>query len=337
MRHLLISFILLSLTACDRSSLTEFTVRGETMGSTYSIIYLDSAGRDLGTALDSMLVEFNAVFSTYDTSSVISAFNASDTGIALIGEQLEWFRRLFAVSDEVHAIHNGAFNPAIGPLVQYWGFYNKQESLEAEPPQDAIDSLLVISRYELVHLDQQFLVKDDPAVRLDVNAIAPGFAADLLGEFLEANGIQRYMVEIGGEIRARGLNSRNTGWTVGIRKPEELSAQLVSTITLNDLSLATSGNYNKYVVVDGRKMGHTIDPHTGRPAVNELLSATLITRNCMHADALATVCMVGGFEQAKELILRQESLEGYLIYSDEAGKMATWISPGMEDLIREVQ
>lgn len=311
-------------------------MNGNTMGTTYHITYIDSAARDFSIALDSLLMEFNTVFSTYDTNSVISAFNRSDTGIALIGNNLEWFSRLMQYSDAVYHQTGGAFNPAIAPLVQYWGFYNKDEQPDVLVPQPVLDSLLVLSRYENVYLDNQFLKKRIPEARLDVNAIAPGFACDLLGEFLESKGIERYLVEIGGEVRAHGLNARGLDWSVGIMQPEEGANQMLSTISLHNQSLATSGNYNKYVFIDGKRLGHTINPFSGQPALNELLSATVIAKNGMMADAYATACMVLGFQASRKLIDDMPELEGYLIYSDQSGKLTTWYSEGLQNQIKAV-
>lgn len=305
------------------------------MGTTFHITYIDSAARDFSVELDSLLKEFNAVFSTYDTASVISAYNNSDTGIALIGNNLEWFSRLILVCDSINKHTGGAFNPAIAPLVQYWGFYNKEDLPDGLLSQPVLDSLLVLSNYENIYLDNQFLKKRIPQARLDVNAIAPGFACDLLGEFLESKGINRYLVEIGGEVRAHGLNAKGKYWSVGIMQPEEGANTMMSTISLNNQALATSGNYNKYVLIDGKRYGHTINPLNGQPAFNELLSATVIAKNGMLADAYATASMVLGFREASRLIDEMPGLEGYLIYSDHSGNLATWYSEGLKNQITE--
>lgn len=305
------------------------------MGTSYNITYLDKDARNYGPQLDSLLLVFNAVFSTYDTSSVISHFNQSDTGIALIGENLQWFRELMQATDSVYTASAGAFNPAIGPLISYWGFYDKAQSLQILPDTKTLDSLLRISRYENISLEQQFLMKSVPLARLDVNAIAPGFACDLLGVFLEKKGIQHYIIEIGGEIRARGVNGNGKPWTVGIRIPEELSDELASTIQLANRSLATSGNYNKYIVVDGRKLGHTIDAVTGVPATNNLLSTTIVTDLGIYADAYATACLALGLERAQELVNATDGLEAYLLYTDEDNNLKSWYSKGLKPYLKE--
>lgn len=332
---LLFAIVLGVLVSCTSNQTAEVRLSGPTMGSSYNITYLDREARNFGPQIDSLLLVFNEVFSTYDSSSVISYFNQSDTGIALIGESLQWFRELMQATDSVYQASSGAFNPALGPLISFWGFYDKAQSLQILPDSAELDSLLKISRYENITLQQQFLLKSVPQSRLDVNAIAPGFACDILGNYLEAQGVENYIVEIGGEIRARGANGSGKSWSVGIRIPEELSDELASTIRLANRSLATSGNYNKYIVVDGRKLGHTIDAVNGVPAVNSLLSTTTVTDLGIYADAYATACLALGLEKAKELVNAAEGLEAYLLYADENNQLKSWYSEGLKPYLNE--
>lgn len=326
-------FVIASCTPQEK--MVEVKLHGDTMGSDFNITYLDSAGRDFSGELDSLLLAFNNIFSTYDSASVISQFNSSDTGIALIGNNLERFTRLMIAADSVYQYSHGDFNPAVAPLVKFWGFYGKQKSLEVEVSQTTIDSLLAISQWDNIYQYNQFLKKKNPNARLDVNAFAPGFAADLLGEFLEENGIHNYLIEIGGEVRARGVNANKHNWTIAIMQPEELSRQYISTIALHNKALATSGNYNKYVMVEGKRYGHTINPHTGYPAINNLLSATIITDEGIYADAFATACMVMGFENAKQFVEGNPELQAYFIYTDANDTLQTWYSSGLKDLVKE--
>ncbi len=310
-------------------------LHGNTMGSDFNITYLDSANRDLSDAVDSILLLFNHLFSTYDSSSVISRFNVSDSGIVLPPDSREWFDRLLRAADSAYNTSAGAFNPAIAPLVQYWGFYGKERSLQLDTSHPVVDSLLAIAQWTNIYQQGQYLKKRNPNARLDVNAFAPGFAADLLGEYFESLGILNYLVEIGGEVRARGVNAHNRNWSVAIMQPEELSRKYISVIELQNKALATSGNYNKYVMVDGRRYGHTINPFTGYPEINNLLSATILADEGVYADAFATVCMVLGFENAKQFVEAQPALQGYFIYTDTSGNMQTWYSSGLKDYVKE--
>ena len=320
------------LVACSNSN-EEDAIRfgGETMGTTYNIVYIDSANRTFDQEVDSVLVFYNSILSTYDPNSTISAFNNSEVGISLSEPALTWFSAIITTADDVYDATDGAFNIAIGPTVKYWGFYDKETSLTIVPGNSVIDSLINITNWQGISLKGDSILKAAPAMTLDVNSIAPGHACDVLGAFFEAKGIDRYIIEIGGEIRARGLNAFNKPWTVGIRQPEELSDEMAYTISLNNKSLATSGNYNKYIEINGVKLGHTIDPRIAKPAVNELLSATITAKDAITADAFATACMVLGLEDSKLLLEANNDLEGYLIYSDNEGYYKDYKSSGLKN------
>ncbi|MDQ3101100.1 MAG: FAD:protein FMN transferase, partial [Bacteroidota bacterium] len=172
-------------------------------------------------------------------------------------------------------------------------------------------------------------VKTDQAVQFDPNGIAQGYSVDLIALLLERYGMNAYMVEIGGEVRARGVNDRDLPWTIQIDEPVEGAEHVQQTIVpLQDQSLATSGNYRKFIEVEGRRFGHTIDPRTGRPAMNGLLSASVIADNCAMADALATALLVMGPEGAKNWLQLNRDVEAYLISDDGSGGYAVWSTPG---------
>ena len=172
---------------------------------------------------------------------------------------------------------------------------------------------------------------------LDMNAIAQGYAVDVLCEFLESKGIINYLVEIGGEIKTRGHNPRGTEWKVGIDRPIEglqiPGVDLQAIVEISDRSLATSGNYRKFYEKDGVKYSHTIDPKTGYPVQHGLLSATVLAGDCMRADAYATGFMVMGYEKSREFLLNQSGLDAYLIYNDEEGKYRVWYTDGMKKML----
>jgi thiamine biosynthesis lipoprotein len=171
-------------------------------------------------------------------------------------------------------------------------------------------------------------IKADSNVQIDVNAIAQGYSVDVLSRYLESEGVFNYLVEIGGEIRASGNKPNQEPWTVGIDKPAEgnLERELALSVELKNSSLATSGNYRKFVEINGQKFGHTLDPRTGYPAKTDVLSATVLANDCMTADAYATALMVLGYQQARKLIELDDSLEAILIYSDDSGNVNTWDS-----------
>ena len=217
-----------------------------------------------------------------------------------------------------------------------WGFGPTKRSVIDSM---TIDSLLSFTGYKLVSLENNKLIKKDLRVKLDFNAIAQGYTVDLLASFLESREINNYLVELGGEVKAKGKKN-NEYWTVGIDKPNESYTEgrpLQAIVKLRDKALATSGNYRKYIEENGRKYGHIINPITGYPAKNNLLSATVIAPDCMTADAYATAFMVMGVNRAKEFLSKNRNLnlEVFFIY-DEAGKWKTFTSETLKSWMQEM-
>ena len=192
---------------------------------------------------------------------------------------------------------------------------------------------------EKVSLINGQLVKSDPNISLDFNAIAQGFSVDVICRYFDKLKIKSYLVEIGGEVRVKG-DKAGTPWRIGIDKPEDNNMlpgnELEAIIRIKDKSLATSGNYRKFYVENGVKYSHTIDPKTGYPAKNQLLSATILADDCATADGIATACMVMGKENSIDFI-NKNKLDGYLIYSDDSGKFKTWISENLKKNISETE
>jgi thiamine biosynthesis lipoprotein len=201
-----------------------------------------------------------------------------------------------------------------------------------------VDSIRAFVGMQKLTLEDGNYVKTDSTVQLDVNAIAQGYSVEVLSRYLESEGVFNYLIEIGGEIRASGSKPNDEPWTVGIDKPEgqNLDHQLILSLELDNKSMATSGNYRKFVEVNGQKFGHTLDAKTGYPAKTDVLSATIIADECMTADAYATACMALGFERSKKLISEMSDLDGVLIYTDEKGTH-TWISEGLKSSVIETQ
>jgi thiamine biosynthesis lipoprotein len=189
-----------------------------------------------------------------------------------------------------------------------------------------------------VSLSNGRLIKSDPGIYLDVNAIAQGYSVDIICRYFDRLGIRNYLVEIGGEVKGKGTRA-GSQWRIGIDKPEDnnnLPGQnLQAIIKIGDQALATSGNYRKFYVEDGVKYSHTIDPRTGYPAKNRLLSATIITKECAIADGIATACMVMGPVKAIEFIESNPQLSGYLVFTDDNNILKTWISEDLKERITE--
>lgn len=303
---------------------------GTTMGPIpFSVKYQDPLNRNFQTAVDSVLVAFNQSLSTYIPSSEISRFNSGDSLIF----ETPLFYPVIKRSKEIHDITLGSFDPTVGPLVNAWGFGpgKKQRLLDSTE----VDSIKQIVGLHLLAFDHLGIKKLKSGVMLDFSAIAKGYGVDVVGEFLEQKGILNYMVEIGGEVRCRGTNHRGQPWIIGIEDPTVgiNEQRLHSRVYLKDRSLATSGNYRNFYVVDGRKISHTIDPFTGYPVEHSLLSASVFATDCMTADALATAFMVLGLQRSKEIVESIEEIDAFFIYSDDEGNLQTYASSGIRGFI----
>ncbi|MFT7154523.1 MAG: thiamine biosynthesis lipoprotein [Alteromonas macleodii] len=320
MRNALIFASLLLLAACSSQVRKEAT--GFTQGTTYSVIYFNE-GEDLQYQIDSLLLSFDRVLSTYQGSSYISKWNRNEH-ISL--EQPQLFKQVVKRAAEINELSNGAFDITVSPLMNYW-FENDWQVSQLDSSK--VDSLMDFVGMQNVVLDGLDYDKTNPQTQLDVNAIAQGYSVDVLCRYLESIGIYNYLVEIGGEIRTSGTKANEVHWKVGIDVPKEgisEARELVMSIELNNKALATSGNYRKFVEIDGVKYGHSLNPITGYPAKTDVLSATVIANDCMTADALATACMVLGFEKSKSLINSESNLDAILIYSDSTGELIIWDS-----------
>jgi len=304
---------------------------GFAQGTTYHITYELPEMTDLQPSIDSILNAFDFSLSSYDTNSVLSKINRNEDVIVD-----EMFAVVFKKSYEVFTASDGIFDITVMPLVNAWGFGpGTRENVN----EINIDSLLEFVGMEKVILQNNKVVKSDPRIQLDVNAIAQGYSVDVVSGFLDSLGSQNYLVEIGGEIRAMGVNPSGNIWRVGIDKPEFGNmipgAELEAIVELSNKSLATSGNYRKYYEENGVKYTHSIDPKTGYPAQHSLLSATIIADDCISADAYATVCMVAGLSKSIEILDEHPELDAYLIYGDEAGVYQLFLSSGMKKMITE--
>jgi len=306
-----------------------FKIAGFAQGTTYHITYEMPDTIDLQSQIDSILHAFDLSLSSYDSSSVISKINRNEDVIAD-----DLFTQVFNKSDEVFKSSGGIFDITVMPLVNAWGFGpGTRENVDSA----RIDSLLEFVGMEKVKIENGRVVKTDPRVQLDVNALAQGYSVDIVTEFLNGLGAKNYMVEIGGEIRTKGVNPGGKNWRIGIDKPvfgNMISgAELEAIVELSNKSLATSGNYRKFYEEDGVKYTHSIDPKTGYPAKQSLLSATIIAEDCITADAYATVCMVGGLEKSKEILSKHPELEAYLIYGDDTGVYQLYVTEGMKSMV----
>ncbi len=300
---------------------------GRIYGTYYHIVYEHPNGDDIHSEIQKKLDEYNKIFSTFDSTSVISKIN-NNKPVA----PDEIFLKCYNRSMEISALTGGAFDITAGPMVNAWGF-GPEDKTKMTPKK--IDSLKAITGYTKVKLVNGKIEKENPEMKLDMNAIAKGFTSDLIGDLLKEAGCKNFMVEIGGEVVAKGVNEKGRIWTIGISKPEETvlfaSNELQAKVQLPDNALATSGNYRNFYVEDGKKYAHTIDPKTGYPVQHSLLSTTVIADNCMDADAFATAFMVLGLEKSIEISQKNPNLKVYFIYAGEDGENRIYFSPSFKE------
>lgn len=307
-------------------------IEGEAQGTSYHITYLDKKNRDFKYKIEKILRNFDLSVSTYIPNSIISKINSNVENVKLD----KYFITCFNKAKEVWKNTDGAFDPTVYPIVNAWGFGpGKKQQIEKQK----IDSMMQFVGFDLIEIKGNKIVKKDPRVALDFNAFAQGYSVDVVSDFLISKGINSFVVEIGGEVYAKGKNSNGLDWTVGIEKPidNKLDANPIKAIAiLDNLAVATSGNYRRFVVEDGIKYAHHIDPKTGFPTKNNLLSASVFSIDCISADANATGILVMGLEKAKLYLASHTELQAYLIYSDESGKYQVFVTPGLMNIIKEV-
>jgi len=338
MKHAFVYFSLFTVVAlisCSNEPFRAGRISGFTQGSTYNIVYDSTEGPDISKVkklVEMKLHEIDMSLSVYNDSSLISRLNRNETNKAD-----EMFTEVFNRSKEISLMSDGAFDITVMPLVRAWGFGPDEHK---NFDKSRLDSLLNLVGFGKVELTDGILVKSDSRITLDVNAIAQGFTVDVICRAFESEGITNYLVEIGGELKANGSKGGKP-WKIGIDKPVDDNmipgADLQAIISLSDKALATSGNYRKFYIENGVKYSHTIDPKTGYPAKNRLLSATIIASDCATADGIATACMVMGLEKAITFISKYRDIEGYLIYSGDDGSYKSWISDQLRKDISEEQ
>jgi thiamine biosynthesis lipoprotein len=248
----------------------------------------------------------------------------------------DWFVDVFNKSAEVNKTSDGAFDITVGPLVNAWGFGNKTF---AKHDTAFIDSLLQFIGMEKVRLEGRKLIKKLPGIKLDVNALAQGYSVDVVCNFFRSKGIKNYLVEIGGEVRGKGVNAKDKEWQIGIDRPKDDNvmpgSDLQAIIQIDNKALATSGNYRAFYIENGVKYSHEIDPKTGFPSHNTLLSTSVVCDDCITADAYATAFLVMGLDKSKELLKKLPGIEVYFVYSNPQGGYEIYYSEGIKDMIVE--
>jgi len=324
----LLALLALSLFSCTEEP-EKISFQGETQGTYYAITYFDRQGRNFQPQVDSILNQFDLSVSMWKPGSIISRINNGDS--TAIPD--EWFSDIFQRARIISENTSGAFDFTVGPLVNAWGF-GFRNKIPLDPAK--IDSLKMLVDYRQVRMTDGKIIKDKPGIQFDFNAIAQGYAVDLLGRFLSGRGIENYLVDIGGEVIGKGQKPDGSAWLVGIENPatDSLSERTINTrIKLTNMAVSTSGSYRKYRVENGQRYSHTIDPATGYPVQHGLLSVTVLASECSTADGYATAFMVMGHEKAVEYIARNPGLEAFFIISSGEGLYKTIATKGFEAII----
>lgn len=310
-------------------------VRNETsggaLGTSYNLIYLSQDKLDLQQQVDSVFDAINHSLSTYIPASDISKINQGDSTVVVD----HMFQEVFELSHEVYGATEGYFDPTVGILVNAWGF-GPEKQIQMDSTR--VDSLLQYVGFNKVELTEgNTISKSNPNIYFDFNAIAKGYSIDRLAKLMDNKGIENYLLEVGGELVAKGQNQiKQKPWIVGIDDPTiENERKLKATIRLEDRALASSGNYRHFREdpVTGLKYVHTIDPTTGYTKNANTLAATVLADNCAKADAYATSFMAMDLDKVLKLLTVKRELEAYIIFIDEKGETHEFMTPGFEALV----
>lgn len=294
------------------------TLKGKVHGTFYTIKY-SAADTISPEELQARFNLFDQSLSTFEPNSIISRINQNDTTVIVDS----FFTTVFEKGMEISQITDGCFDMTVAPLVNLWGFgFKKIEGVT----QETVDETMAHIGYQKVQLKDGKVIKTDPLIQLDASAIAKGYSCDVVANFLKEHGSENFMVEIGGEIVTHGHNPKGEAWHIGITKPTDdndvFNPELQAEVAIEEMGMATSGNYRQFYYKEGKRYSHTVNPHTGYPVEHKLLSATVFAENCMTADALATSFMVMGLEKAVEFVEQQKtSISAYFIYTDENDQM----------------
>ncbi len=334
MKKILFYLFLIFLFSCDKNEKKNYfqKLEGSAFGTTFHITYEDKTGQIFEKQVDSLIHLMNKSLSTYMPNSDISKINNGDSTIVVD----DLFLEVFEKSNRIYKETNGAFDPTIGILVNAWGFGPDKmiENLDSTH----ISRMLEVVGFDKVKIENNRVIKKYKETYFDFNALAKGFAVDVIGRFLENKNVNNYMVEIGGEIRARGFSQKNIPWIIAVEEPNfDGSRSFQTKIDLLDESIATSGNYRKFKIdaKTGEKYAHIIDPTTGYPIKSNLLSATVISNiDCADVDGYATALMAMGLTKGKQFLRKHPDLKAFLIFSDQDGEIKTYAT---ENFIKKRQ
>ena len=300
----------ITLCACTTKPATTH-ILGEAIGTYYHITIADK-NHITQSQIDSVIAELNHTASIFNPNSLVSRINRNETDTL---NQI--LKGILEVSLQVCEETNGAFDFTVGALVNLWGF--GKDSLKNVSP-SALTKALETVGYNKIKIEGSRIIKENPDTQLNFNAVAKGYCVDLVAAFLTSKGLKNFLVDMGGELSVHGKRAAHQKWRVGIQKPTENKEDAIAAeeiMELQDISVATSGNYRNYIETNGKRYGHTINPHTGQPEMTDLLSVTVLAPTCALADAYATAFMVMGARNAQTFITQHPEIKAYFITSSQ--------------------
>ena len=306
-------------------------ISGKTMGTTYQVkvvtpVWTDAAG--LKEKIEKRLTEINQSMSTYIADSEINRFNAMKSLTEKFNVSDD-FKNVVQVAEQIYKLSGGAWDGTIKPLVDRWGFGSGK--LKKIPSEREIKTLLTGVGFEhLIISNAGYLKKKIPNLSLDFGSIAKGYGVDQLAVLVKESGYENYLVEIGGEVYTSGRNKSGRFWKVGINHPakDALPSEVYQVVSLKNQALATSGDYRNYIEIEGKFYSHIIDPRTGFPVNNGVVSVSIRADSCMFADGLATALMVIGVDRGLELVNRLDRVEAMIILRRKSGQLVDYYSKG---------
>jgi thiamine biosynthesis lipoprotein len=318
-------------------------IKGETQGTTYTIKVVNGSVEIEKQAIDSILHAFDLSLSGYHTESIISQLNASESTFEIPRSDL-FFIHCLAVSEKIAKQTNGSFDPTVLPLIALWGFLKNTEKIPSQLQIDSTLAFIGFNNTKLWRLEENkqghAFIKKDARLKLDFNAIAQGYSVDVIADYLRKKGCEDFYVEIGGELVVSGSNSEGTAWRIGIDKPvssnDGKGSRVISAVlSVQNKGIATSGNYRKFYKKGGKIYAHTLHPKTGRPAENELLSATVVAENAAEADGMATAFMVMGLKESKQFLASHQEYEAFFIFTEKENEISSFATKGMNKMLEK--
>ncbi len=331
----ILALLALTLTACDNRPVEYTRIEGAMLGTSYHVTaQIKGVNRGaLVAKIEALDERMKREMSLFDTESQLSRINRGECDSLTV-----WLAQNIRLADSISRLSGGIYDITVAPLVKAWGFARKSEREE----EVKVDSLLQFVGYEGIKIEGDRIIKRDWRMQIDLNSIAKGFAVDRMAEIVEQCGAENYIVEIGGELRLRGVNPSGDAWRVGVESPidgnmsegEMLQRRIAIAPDSPLKAMATSGNYRRFYISDeGEKIVHTIDPKSGYSRESKLLSATVLAPTCAEADGYATMLMAAGEAEAVELSKGIANCEVYLIFDNGEGGYREYISSEMQSMI----